>query len=295
MSLVYISCCAPPFIIWRQNVYYHIIASNAQLAFLNPGACHLCNSSGITLLQSELICFENPPLLRIVQWNALLQSLQYDDTRQSLAELLTQNLPCGGADKSSAGMFGVWCQWCPAHIVPVPSIYRDGGAQYIWWQYNHRQFQCRVSAGREMDANLILCSSVYVASLASSSALTSLSLYNWNLVQGGNFPEDDTASIISSYCRSIIVININIICVCVNNNNITHISTSPNNDNDHHSESPSVSSLYYPAGRRADASTSVPTTPTPRWKKNKQTEKPSNEKIKDRTDEQNTFDQVFLI
>jgi hypothetical protein len=46
--------------------------------------------------------------------------------------------------------------------------------------------------------------------------------------QGGNFPEDDTASIISSYC----------------------------------SESPSVSSLYY--GRRTDASTSVPTTPTPR-------------------------------
>ena len=134
MSLVYISCCAPPFIIWRQNVYYHIIASN--LAFLNPGACHLCNSSGITLLQSELICFENPPLLRIVQWNALLQSLQYDDTRQSLAELLTQNLPCGGADKSSAGMFGVWCQWCPAHIVPVvPGNYSDGGAQYIWWQW----------------------------------------------------------------------------------------------------------------------------------------------------------------
>ena len=122
MSLVYISCCAPPFIIWRQNVYYHIIASN--LAFLNPGACHLCNSSGITLLQSELICFENPPLLRIVQWNALLQSLQYDDTRQSLAELLTQNLPGGGTDKSSAGMFGVWCQWCPAHIVTVvPSTY----------------------------------------------------------------------------------------------------------------------------------------------------------------------------
>ena len=29
--------------------------------------------------------------------------------------------------------------------------------------------------------------------------------------------------------------------------------------------------------------------------KNKQTEKPSNEKIKDRTYEQNTFDQVFLI
>ena len=122
MSLVYISCCAPPFIIWRQNVYYHIIASN--LAFLNPGACHLCNSSGITLLQSELICFENPPLLRIVQWNALLQSLQYDDTRQSLAELLTQNLPGGCADKSSAGMFGVWCQWCPPHIVTVvPSTY----------------------------------------------------------------------------------------------------------------------------------------------------------------------------
>ena len=191
-------------------------------------------------------------------------------------------------------MFGVWCQWCPAHIVPVvPGNYSDGGAQYIWGQYNHRQFQCRVSAGREMDANLILCSSVYVASLASSSALTSLSLYNWHLVQGGNFPEDDTASIISSYCRSIIVININIICVCVNNNNITHISTSPNNDNDHHSESPSVSSLYYPAGRRADASTSVPTTPTPRWKKNWKAF--SNEKIKDRTDEQNTFDQVFLI
>lgn len=46
--------------------------------------------------------------------------------------------------------------------------------------------------------------------------------------QGGTIPEDDTASIISSYC----------------------------------SETPSVSSLYY--GRRTDTSTSVPTTPTPR-------------------------------
>ena len=32
-------------------------------------------------------------------------------------------------------------------------------------------------------------------------------LHNWDFVQGGNFPEDDTASIISSYCRSSIIIN----------------------------------------------------------------------------------------
>ena len=36
-------------------------------------------------------------------------------------------------------------------------------------------------------------------------------------------------------------------------------------ENDVNSESPSVSSLYY--GRRTDTSTSVPTTPTPRYKK----------------------------
>ena len=123
--------CAPFYHLKAKCVLSH---NCKQPGFSQPrrSACHLCNSSGITLLQSELICFENPPLLRIVQWNALLQSLQYDDTRQSLAELLTQNLPGGGADKSSAGMFGVWCQWCPPHIVTVvPSTYGASGTHNI--------------------------------------------------------------------------------------------------------------------------------------------------------------------